>query len=67
MSRFRFQQINIVFFILLFMLYVLFLLQFSLKTTGIYKATISDDRGKDMSQIDISGKGKYVSSTLYII
>ncbi|KAI3377828.1 hypothetical protein L3Q82_008967, partial [Scortum barcoo] len=29
---------------------------FSLKTTGIYKATISDDRGKDMSQIDISGK-----------
>lgn len=35
----------------------LFLLQFSQKTTGIYKATISDDRGKDMSQIDISGKG----------
>lgn len=33
------------------------LLQFSLKTAGIYKATISDDRGKDMSQIDISGKG----------
>uniref|UniRef100_A0A3Q1JP09 Myomesin 2a n=1 Tax=Anabas testudineus TaxID=64144 RepID=A0A3Q1JP09_ANATE len=31
-------------------------LQFSLKTAGIYKATISDDRGKDMSQIDISGK-----------
>ncbi|KAF0043302.1 hypothetical protein F2P81_004639 [Scophthalmus maximus] len=30
---------------------------FSLKTTGVYKATISDDRGKDMSQIDISGKG----------
>lgn len=30
--------------------------QFSLKTSGIYKATISDDRGKDMSQIDISGK-----------
>ncbi|XP_035484140.1 myomesin-2 isoform X2 [Scophthalmus maximus] len=29
---------------------------FSLKTTGVYKATISDDRGKDMSQIDISGK-----------
>uniref|UniRef100_A0A4W6CMX4 Myomesin 2 n=1 Tax=Lates calcarifer TaxID=8187 RepID=A0A4W6CMX4_LATCA len=29
---------------------------FSLKTAGIYKATISDDRGKDMSQIDISGK-----------
>ncbi|TKS70024.1 Myomesin-2 165 kDa connectin-associated protein 165 kDa titin-associated protein M-protein [Collichthys lucidus] len=29
---------------------------FSLKTTGIYKATISDDRGKDMSQIDVSGK-----------
>lgn len=34
-------------------------LQFSLKTTGIYKATISDDRGKDMSQIDVSGKGKH--------
>lgn len=33
--------------------------QFSLKTAGIYKATISDDRGKDMSQIDISGKGKH--------
>uniref|UniRef100_A0A8C9ZA00 Myomesin 2 n=1 Tax=Sander lucioperca TaxID=283035 RepID=A0A8C9ZA00_SANLU len=31
--------------------------QFSLKTAGVYKATISDDRGKDMSQIDISGKG----------
>ncbi|CAN9506983.1 unnamed protein product [Ophioblennius macclurei] len=30
--------------------------EFSLKTSGIYKATISDDRGKDMSQIDISGK-----------
>lgn len=30
--------------------------QFSLKVSGIYKATISDDRGKDMSQIDISGK-----------
>uniref|UniRef100_A0AAV2LQV1 Myomesin 2 n=1 Tax=Knipowitschia caucasica TaxID=637954 RepID=A0AAV2LQV1_KNICA len=29
---------------------------FSLKTNGIYKATISDDRGKDMSQIDVSGK-----------
>uniref|UniRef100_A0A3P8W2B0 Myomesin-2 n=1 Tax=Cynoglossus semilaevis TaxID=244447 RepID=A0A3P8W2B0_CYNSE len=32
---------------------------FSLKTAGIYKATISDDRGTDMSQIDISGKGKF--------
>uniref|UniRef100_A0A8C5A4C9 Myomesin 2 n=1 Tax=Gadus morhua TaxID=8049 RepID=A0A8C5A4C9_GADMO len=30
---------------------------FSRKTTGVYKATISDDRGKDMSQVDISGKG----------
>lgn len=29
---------------------------FSLKTAGIYRATISDDRGKDMSQIDVSGK-----------
>ncbi|KAM9860475.1 M-protein, striated muscle [Aulostomus maculatus] len=29
---------------------------FSLKISGIYKATISDERGKDMSQIDISGK-----------
>ncbi|KAM3877509.1 myomesin-2 [Diretmus argenteus] len=29
---------------------------FSLKTAGVYKATISDDRGKDMSQVDISGK-----------
>eukprot|EP00066_Takifugu_rubripes_P030100 XP_011619366.1 PREDICTED: M-protein, striated muscle-like [Takifugu rubripes] len=29
---------------------------FSLKTSGIYKATISDDRGKDMSQLDVSGK-----------
>uniref|UniRef100_A0A8C6KLZ1 Myomesin 2 n=1 Tax=Nothobranchius furzeri TaxID=105023 RepID=A0A8C6KLZ1_NOTFU len=27
--------------------------EFSLKTTGVYKATISDDRGKDMSQIDV--------------
>ncbi|XP_070411037.1 myomesin-2 [Nothobranchius furzeri] len=30
--------------------------EFSLKTTGVYKATISDDRGKDMSQIDVKGK-----------
>uniref|UniRef100_A0A3B3D3C5 Myomesin-2-like n=1 Tax=Oryzias melastigma TaxID=30732 RepID=A0A3B3D3C5_ORYME len=30
--------------------------EFSQKSTGVYKATISDDRGKDMSQIDISGK-----------
>ncbi|KAJ3594005.1 hypothetical protein NHX12_006337, partial [Muraenolepis orangiensis] len=29
---------------------------FSSKTVGVYKATISDDRGKDMSQVDISGK-----------
>ncbi|XP_061621977.1 myomesin-2 isoform X2 [Phyllopteryx taeniolatus] len=29
---------------------------FSLKTSGIYKAAISDDRGKDISQIDVSGK-----------
>ncbi|KAM6977906.1 myomesin-2 [Aplochiton taeniatus] len=29
---------------------------FSKKSTGVYKATISDDRGKDMSQIDISGE-----------
>uniref|UniRef100_A0A8C9WD81 Myomesin 2 n=1 Tax=Scleropages formosus TaxID=113540 RepID=A0A8C9WD81_SCLFO len=33
-----------------------FLLQFSKKHQGIYKATISDDRGKDVSQVDISGK-----------
>lgn len=38
-----------------------FLLQFSLKTAGIYKATISDERGKDMSQIDISGKGEFMN------
>lgn len=37
--------------------------QFSLKTAGIYRATISDDRGKDMSQIDISGKGKHIFCT----
>lgn len=41
----------------------LLLLQFSLKTAGLYKATISDDRGKDMSQIDISGKGKHIFLT----
>ncbi|KAG9344370.1 hypothetical protein JZ751_011039, partial [Albula glossodonta] len=29
---------------------------FSKKDKGIYKATISDDRGKDVSQIDISGQ-----------
>uniref|UniRef100_A0AAQ5X6G3 Myomesin 2a n=1 Tax=Amphiprion ocellaris TaxID=80972 RepID=A0AAQ5X6G3_AMPOC len=44
----------------------LFLLQFSLKTTGVYKATISDDRGKDMSQIDISGKSKSSAAELVI-
>uniref|UniRef100_A0A668AU01 Myomesin 2 n=1 Tax=Myripristis murdjan TaxID=586833 RepID=A0A668AU01_9TELE len=41
---------------------VLSLHQFSMKTAGIYKATISDDRGKDMSQIDISGKGTMISN-----
>ncbi|KAI4829829.1 hypothetical protein KUCAC02_001494 [Chaenocephalus aceratus] len=35
----------------------------SLKTAGVYKATISDDRGKDMSQIDISGKYLKTPST----
>uniref|UniRef100_A0A665UY31 Myomesin-2-like n=1 Tax=Echeneis naucrates TaxID=173247 RepID=A0A665UY31_ECHNA len=48
---------------LVFPLYSLFfsiLFQFSLKTAGVYKATISDDRGKDMSQIDISGKAELV-------
>uniref|UniRef100_A0A8C5FZF9 Myomesin-2-like n=1 Tax=Gouania willdenowi TaxID=441366 RepID=A0A8C5FZF9_GOUWI len=35
--------------------------QFSLETTGIYKATISDDRGKDMSQINVSGKVQLVN------
>ncbi|KAM9477063.1 myomesin-2 isoform 1-T2 [Clarias gariepinus] len=29
---------------------------FSKKDVGVYKATISDDRGKDESQVDISGK-----------
>uniref|UniRef100_A0A8C8FFY4 Myomesin 2a n=1 Tax=Oncorhynchus tshawytscha TaxID=74940 RepID=A0A8C8FFY4_ONCTS len=32
---------------------------FSKASTGIYKATISDNRGKDQSQIEISGHGKY--------
>lgn len=42
-------------------------LQFSLKTSGLYKATISDDRGKDMSQIDISGKGKQTELLMKLI
>ncbi|KAL7877440.1 hypothetical protein SRHO_G00040830 [Serrasalmus rhombeus] len=29
---------------------------FSKKSVGLYKATISDDRGQDVSQVDISGK-----------
>ncbi|KAL7890383.1 hypothetical protein AOLI_G00026410 [Acnodon oligacanthus] len=29
---------------------------FSKKSVGVYKATISDDRGQDVSQVDISGK-----------
>ncbi|MFT7805678.1 myomesin-2 [Arapaima gigas] len=38
---------------------------FSKKHQGIYKATISDDRGKDVSQVDISGKGaKIILSNL---
>ena len=45
--------------ILFYVLTTFFLLQFSLKTAGVYKATISDERGKDMSQIDISGQGKH--------
>uniref|UniRef100_A0A8D3CMU4 Myomesin-2-like n=1 Tax=Scophthalmus maximus TaxID=52904 RepID=A0A8D3CMU4_SCOMX len=44
-------------FLPLFYVFPVLFVQFSLKTTGVYKATISDDRGKDMSQIDISGKG----------
>uniref|UniRef100_A0AAR2LUB5 Myomesin 2a n=1 Tax=Pygocentrus nattereri TaxID=42514 RepID=A0AAR2LUB5_PYGNA len=31
-------------------------LPLSLKSVGLYKATISDDRGQDVSQVDISGK-----------
>uniref|UniRef100_A0AAY4E0F1 Myomesin 2a n=1 Tax=Denticeps clupeoides TaxID=299321 RepID=A0AAY4E0F1_9TELE len=31
---------------------------FSKKDVGAYKATISDDRGKDVSQINVSGEGK---------
>uniref|UniRef100_A0A8B9JNG1 Myomesin 2 n=1 Tax=Astyanax mexicanus TaxID=7994 RepID=A0A8B9JNG1_ASTMX len=34
----------------------LLLSQFSKKDVGVYKATISDDRGQDVSQVDISGK-----------
>lgn len=37
------------------MTFVLF--QFSRKDHGVYKAVLSDDRGKDSSVIDISGQG----------
>lgn len=34
----------------------LLLSQFAKKDVGVYKATISDDRGQDVSQVDISGQ-----------
>ncbi|XP_072533709.1 myomesin-2 [Salminus brasiliensis] len=34
----------------------LLLSQFSKKDVGVYKATISDDRGQDVSQVDVSGQ-----------
>lgn len=33
------------------------LFQFSRKDQGVYKAVLSDERGKDTSVIDISGQG----------
>lgn len=33
--------------------------QFSRKDQGIYKAVLSDDRGKDTSTFDISGQGSF--------
>lgn len=33
------------------------LLQFSRKDQGVYKAVLSDDKGKDTSVLDISGQG----------
>uniref|UniRef100_A0A671Q9L6 Myomesin 2 n=1 Tax=Sinocyclocheilus anshuiensis TaxID=1608454 RepID=A0A671Q9L6_9TELE len=33
------------------------LTNFSKRDVGLYKATITDDRGQDVSQIDVSGKG----------
>lgn len=33
--------------------------QFSRKDQGVYKAVLGDDRGKDTSVIDISGKGHF--------
>lgn len=34
-----------------------FFIQFSRKDQGVYKAVLSDDRGKDTSVFDVSGQG----------
>lgn len=36
---------------------LVFSLQLSRKDEGVYKATLSDDRGHDVSSLELSGKG----------
>lgn len=41
----------------LFSKYPVLSLQLSRKDEGVYKATLSDDRGHDVSTLELSGKG----------
>ncbi len=70
--RFRDQtlgSINATFSLLCFYCNYFLFQQFSRKDQGIYKAVLSDDRGKDTSVYDISGKGNdmYTICVFYIL
>lgn len=44
--------------------YLVFSLQLSRKDEGVYKATLSDDRGHDVSSLELSGKGNIHSTVI---
>lgn len=44
--------------------HLVFSLQLSRKDEGVYKATLSDDRGHDVSSLDLSGKGNIQSDVI---
>lgn len=45
----------------------LYIEQFSRKDQGIYKAVLGDDRGKDTSVFDISGKGTLLIKYTHLV
>lgn len=44
--------------------HLVFSLQLSRKDEGVYKATLSDDRGHDVSSLELSGKGNIQSTVM---